>query len=219
MKKHISCQFCGAQSTTLEAYFNWTVCSGCAATLRRPRSARASIAEEPRSAKPKRARCNCCGYLQSREQLHKFTLLVARYQDVYGRLVCEGCEQKMRTPCTSCGDYLHVSDINDAYANGVCFSCRARAERRRAEERKQSRQAAEEWHRLQSTQYRLSEAPRHARLLAEYAGERLEWPCSKEELKRVWRSASKRTHPDLGGSSEAFREAKASYDVLAEVAL
>lgn len=125
-----TCQFCGAQSTTLEAYFIWTICSSCAATLRAPQSARASAetTEEPR--RQKRARCNFCGNLKERAALHKFT--GARPRDyvrgeLHGRLVCERCEQFLRAPC--------------------------------------------------------------------------------------------RTHPDLGGSSEQFRAAKASYDALAEVAL
>ncbi len=209
------CQYCGVQSTALETYFQWTVCSGCAVKLHAPQSASASTAEEPQGHKPKRARCNCCERLKPREQLNKFTYDIPTYRArCVGRLVCGECRRAMLTPCTTCGGYLHISAINDAYANGVCFDCRARAERRRAEEKARQQTYYYDF----ATALKKASAPVHARALAEYAGERLEWPCSKEALKRVWRSAALRTHPDTGGSSEAFRTAKASYDALAEVA-
>ena len=242
-----TCQFCGAQSTTLESYFQWIVCSGCASELRAPQGSSASTEEPTKPAK--RARCNCCSRLEPREQLTKFTHKIDSYQATYGnKLVCLACERAMLTPCKVCGTYLHASDINDAYANGVCFDCRAKAERERARRKHEEQERlrygtcrtcgrhgylyatpsnAYEYVACAScflretrqffTREDAATGQHHARILAEHAGERLEWPCSPEELKRVWRSAARRTHPDTGGSTEAFRTAKESYDALVEV--
>lgn len=75
----------------------------------------------------------------------------------------------------------------------------------------------EEW-RQREAAARMTYMQRHTQILSEHAGERLEWPCSKDELKRVYRRAALRTHPDTGGNAAAFRAAHASYEALMEVA-
>jgi hypothetical protein len=83
-----------------------------------------------------------------------------------------------------------------------------------AAQQEQARRAAEEQYRQHATQQAMAQAPRLVRCLAEYAGERLEWPCDVAALKRVWRLAARRTHPDTGGSPDAFRAAHESYTTV-----
>lgn len=231
MKKATSCQFCGAQSTTLEAYFDWTVCSGCAATLRTPQSARASAAEEPRRS-TRRKRCGRCCELHERNKLYEFigNLNNQTHQRYNGKLLCERCHERMWIRCAHCRQF---GVYTESWRPGqeLCSSCTADFFARQERQREQCRctkcgrvgllingRCAQCIFGAFAATLGTVAAPEHAQRLAEYAGERLEWPCSKEELKRVWRSAARRTHPDTGGSPEAFRAAKASYDALAEVA-
>lgn len=196
MSEH-TCQFCGAQSTALESYFQWKVCNGCAAKLHAPQSARTT------SNSTKRTRCCFCGGLHERHQLHKFTGTKPRDyigRELYGRLICDRCHQFLAAACIGCGAITLAR--YDASSDGLEYWCA------------QCHQAHEVGRRLGENEYDRS---MHAHRLAEYAGERLEWPCSSEKLKRVWRSAARRTHPDTGGSSETFRAAKESYDALMEV--
>lgn len=37
---------------------------------------------------------------------------------------------------------------------------------------------------------------------------------TESELKKAWKTTAKRTHPDLGGTSEAFREMQQCYEIL-----
>lgn len=53
------------------------------------------------------------------------------------------------------------------------------------------------------------EAPVAARVLG------LPWPCSAAELKAAWRRAALASHPDRGGTDEAFRTAKEAHETLA----
>jgi hypothetical protein len=41
--------------------------------------------------------------------------------------------------------------------------------------------------------------------------------CSPEDLKRAWRAAAARHHPDRGGSDGAFHRAKTAYDLCREL--
>ena len=200
-----ACQFCGKQTTTLEAYFRWMVCSGCAVTLR----ADSSSTEGPRQRSTKRARCNVCRNLKERETLHKFIELnpIDSPINYRGKLVCQACNQFLQASCRTCG---RVSIAR--HGSAIDYQCPSCYHKHQAQ---QERNWGENW---VNQYHKRQNAPQAARQLAEYAGERLEWPCAPEELKRVWRSAARRTHPDTGGSSEAFREAKACYDALAEVA-
>ena len=43
---------------------------------------------------------------------------------------------------------------------------------------------------------------------------RLNFPFTKEELKRAYRIRALETHPDSGGTAEAFREVHIAYQVL-----
>ena len=47
----------------------------------------------------------------------------------------------------------------------------------------------------------------------------LEPGASQEDLRRAWRAAAARCHPDRGGDPEEFRLAKAAYEFLSQVAL
>ena len=42
------------------------------------------------------------------------------------------------------------------------------------------------------------------------------WPCTPADLKSAFRRAALRTHPDQGGTAEAFRAAKAAHDEIAK---
>ena len=46
----------------------------------------------------------------------------------------------------------------------------------------------------------------------------LEPGASQEEVRRAWRAAAARCHPDRGGDPEEFRVAKAAYEFLSQVA-
>jgi hypothetical protein len=198
------CQFCGAQSTTLEAYYQWMVCGDCVATLRGTQSARAS-AEEPQPRRStRRTRCKWCGELHEQEHLRVFYgdhINNETHKHAYGKRLCDDCHAKMWTPCAVCGRhgafYIPPIPPHDKRWCSACFI------------------------RITSEMLGRADAARgqrHARILAEHAGERLEWPCSMDDLKRVWRSAARRTHPDTGGSSEAFRAANESYRALLNLA-
>jgi hypothetical protein len=62
---------------------------------------------------------------------------------------------------------------------------------------------------------RLEEVGTATRLALELLG--LCWPCSPAELKEAYRRRSKETHPDVGGSAEAFRRVDEAYERVAAI--
>jgi hypothetical protein len=44
----------------------------------------------------------------------------------------------------------------------------------------------------------------------------LSWPCSREEIKAAYRRLALQTHPDQGGSTEAFRRINEAYERLTD---
>jgi hypothetical protein len=44
----------------------------------------------------------------------------------------------------------------------------------------------------------------------------LSWPCSREEIKAAYRRLALQTHPDRGGSTEAFRRINEAYERLTD---
>jgi hypothetical protein len=40
----------------------------------------------------------------------------------------------------------------------------------------------------------------------------LQWPFTERDLRTAWKKVALRTHPDQGGSEEAFIRAKAAYE-------
>lgn len=43
-------------------------------------------------------------------------------------------------------------------------------------------------------------------------------PCDADAVRRLWKLAARRTHPDAGGSHDAFIAAKQHYEAAARVA-
>lgn len=216
MKHATCCQFCGAQSTTLESYFQWTVCSGCAARLRAPtpdeylyRSYLSDIDNSTEWVKHRIIKRTPKSIYVERytfqTQDRKYVIVDRAKLEETGSCYVRSLRDMVYT----------YQAMQDEIAREE--EARREGERLRQQRYEQAERDAE-YLRQRFAEYHLSQNTRHARLLAEYAGERLEWPCSAEELKRIWRQAARRTHPDTGGSSEAFRAARASYDALVNLA-
>ena len=45
----------------------------------------------------------------------------------------------------------------------------------------------------------------------------LQWPCTQEEIKKAFRAAAMKHHPDHFGDAEKFKEAKNAYDNILQV--
>jgi hypothetical protein len=193
-----NCQFCGAQTTTIEHYYQWVVCTACAVKLK-PSTTRTE--EAGRHAR--RKRCALCRELCYPNAGHAFFghLDPELHNRCWNKFICTDCEPWLRSACFDCGRTGAGWVLYGASPpRGYCTPCYHRWGERMQEEWRQRHMVA-----------RMTHMQRHARILSDYAGEHLEWPCTVDALKRIWRQAARRTHPDTGGDAAAFRTAHESY--------
>lgn len=209
MKRPIPPSHCACCGSALDAtpitYHRWQVCTVCYATLTASTASQSQVKPEPQaqSHKPKRWRCNLCYQLCDRDYLQPFTAgdrTIDIHARVWRKLVCTDCTDRLLQRCCDCGRPGAVYSEygrRDGVVKPIAYRCTACYDRYAAR-----RAAAAAAHTPTNP----------AAELARIAGVALPDPCDAEALKRLWKAAARRTHPDAGGSHIAFIAAKRCYE-------
>jgi hypothetical protein len=223
-KQPICCAHCGGSlGDNPTQYFKWVVCAACNTTLRTPSP---TVLPPPSPRPRRRCRCSFCAQLFERDDLHLFVgdTSYLSHRQYNGRLVCEDCEYWLqrgveycyccfrvfpyRVPpftgfpdepkhvpfigvpvCDDCAIKLHTPcrqcGALGVHDRGLCKTC-----------------VVQPYHpaRIAVTE------------LARIANTAPVWPCTLDDVKRLWKAAARRAHPDAGGSHEAFLAVQQHYE-------
>lgn len=189
------CAWCGgALGENPATYHRWTVCATCLGKLQ-PAQAQA---ETPR--RPRRRRCAFCYNLQERNELHPFTSgdpQLRAHQVYAGRLLCQKCTIFLTTRCAQCGRHGAIYNAAD-FRTLLCEVC-----------------STAHWNEVNRRIRQRSQADallNPAAQLAQAAGVPLPDPLDVEAVRRLWKLAARRAHPDAGGDHNAFIAAQRCYE-------